>query len=167
MRGEGGGRSTSTASSRWEFSAENVRERLDCSWSMEAQVSEPYRMRSGREIVESLDKAARGVQAASEELSKLSQEFFEDGGIGLSFEVAVDEEKLRLYDDAVEEGLRPPPADIRQIKAERAVRAQDPQRWAEYQAKKARIDALKLWLTSLKAAISANQSLRKEMGDNL
>ncbi len=130
-------------------------------------MNEPYRMRSGREIVESLDKAARGVQAASEELSKLSQEFYEDGGIGLSFDIAVDEEKLRLYDDAVEEGTRPPPADIRQIKAERTVRAREPQRWAEYQAKKARIDALKLWLTSLKAAISANQSLRKEMGDNL
>jgi len=132
-----------------------------------AMSDEPYKMRSGQEIVEALDKAARGVQAASGELSRLTQEFYEEGGIGLKFKIAVDEEKLSIYETALKYDKRPPPADIREVLAEKRVRDKDPVGWTEFQAKKARIEALKIWITSLKAAISANQSLRKEMGDNV
>lgn len=124
-------------------------------------------MRSGQQVVEDLDRAARGVQAASEELSRLTQSFYEQEGIGITFKIAVDEEKLAIYERAIGREERPPPADIREAMAEKRVRTKDPERWAKYQADKARIEALKIWITSLKAAISANQSLRKEMGDNV
>lgn len=127
----------------------------------------PYEMRSGQQIVEALDKAARGVQTASGELSKLTQELYEEGGLGLRFKIAVDEEKLAIYDAAIMAGNRPPPADIRDARAEQRVREKHPTEYAAYQAKVARVEALKIWITSLKAAISANQSLRKELGEGL
>ncbi len=127
----------------------------------------PYELRSGQQIIEALDKAARGVQAASDELSRLTAEFYSEKGVGLRFKIAVDEEKLAIYEGAIGREERPPPADIREAMAEKRVRDQDPVRWSEYQAQKSRIEALKIWISSLKAAISANQSLRKEMGDNL
>lgn len=130
----------------------------------------PYRMRAGMEVLEALDKASRGVQAASTELSDLIQRFAEshidgDGqiidGLGIRFDVAVKEEIASIYEEALEAEHRPPPADVRQAKAERAVRIKDPELWAEYHATKARIDALKLWISNQKATISANQSIRK------
>lgn len=131
----------------------------------------PYQMRSGQEVLEALDKASRGVQSASTELSTLSQKFHEAHlaeetgeivmGIGLQFDVAVKEEIATIYELAIEEGRRQPPADVRVAQAERAIRVKKPDLWAEFHATKARIDALKTWISNMKATISANQSVRK------
>lgn len=127
----------------------------------------PYVPRSGQKVIEDLDQAGRGMHAAAFELSKLANEFYGDKGIGITYKIAVDEEKLSIWDDAIEHDRKPPPADIREAMAERRVRAKDPLRWAKYQSEKARIDALKLWMSNLKSSISACQSLRKEFGENL
>ncbi len=130
----------------------------------------PYQMRSGLEVLEALDKASRGVQAACTELSELSQRFHEayigeNGeiimGVGLRFKAALDDEKVSVYENAIDNGLKVPAADIREAKAERAVRIKKPELWTEYHTGKARIDALKDWVVNLKAAISANQSLAR------
>jgi len=131
----------------------------------------PYEMRSGQEVLEALDRASKGVQAASTELSELSQKFHEahlvestgeiEMGIGLRFDVAIKEEIATIYELAVEQGKRQPPADVRAAQAERAVRVKKPELWAEFHATKARIDALKSWIVNQKSTISANQSIRK------
>jgi hypothetical protein len=130
-------------------------------------VSETYQMRGGLEILEALDRASTGVEAAGRELSKLSQEFHEasedgsDLGVGLRYETAVRDEVAFLYQNAIENGTKPPPADVREAMAERAVQTKQPELWARYHNTNARITALKMWISNLKAVISANQSIRK------
>jgi len=128
---------------------------------------EPYEPRSGQKVVEDLDQAARGVQKAAFELSSLVNDFYGTDGIGIKLKVAVDEEKLHIWESAIQREERPPPADIREAMAEKFVRERDPMRWSEYVSKKARIEALKLWMSNLKGAMSANQSLRREFGDGV
>ena len=126
-------------------------------------------MRDGIQILEALDDASKGVQAAATELSKLSESFHEarldDGklvnGIGLEYKVAVDEEVVTIFELALSEDRKPPAQDVRAAMAERAVRVKRPELWAEYHAADARINALKLWISNLKAVISANQSIRR------
>ncbi len=127
-------------------------------------------MRAGGEILEALDEASKGVQAASTELSKLSEDFHsakvDDGGeisngLGLAYKVAVDEEVVAIFELALAEDRRPPPTDVRAAMAERAVRVKRPDLWAEYNATKSRINALKLWVSNQKSVISANQSIRR------
>ena len=127
-------------------------------------------MRAGGEILEALDEASKGVQAASTELSKLSEKFHSakiDGegeihnGIGLAYKVAVDEEVVTIFELALAEDRKPPATDVRAAMAERAVRVKRPDLWAEFHATKSRIDALKLWVSNQKSVISANQSIRR------
>lgn len=126
-------------------------------------------MRAGGEILEALDDASKGVQAAATELSKLSESFHEarldDGklvnGIGLEYKVAVDKEVVTIFELALSEDRKPPAQDVRAAMAERAVRVKRPELWAEYHAADARINALKLWISNQKAVISANQSIRR------
>lgn len=127
-------------------------------------------MRAGAEILQALDKASMGLQAASTELSELSQHFHEAriddngeivNGVGLEYDVAIKEEIAALYEAALEADKRPPPADVRAAKAERAVRVKRPDLWAEYHATNARIEALKSWTINQKQVISANQSIRR------
>jgi len=126
-------------------------------------------MRAPIEILEALDTASKGVQAASTELADLSQRFHQaehvngeiKNGLALEYDVAIKEEVAKIYDEAIEAEQKPPPADVRGAKAERHVRTVKPTLWAEYHATKARIDALKTWISNQKATISANQSIRK------
>lgn len=126
-------------------------------------------MRSGVEILRDLDDAAKGVQAGSTQLSQLLTSFgearVEDGaviqGTKLRYEVALDEELVRIYEDAVREGKRPPAEDVRGALARSAVRAKHPQLYADYEAQKTRIEALKLWLSNQRQVISGYQSLRR------
>jgi hypothetical protein len=127
-------------------------------------------MRAGAEILEALDRASKGVQAAATELAELSQKFHEAhldaddqivNGLALQYEIAIKEQVAAIYDAAIDLEQKPPPADVRQAKAERWVRTTDPHLWAEYHAMKSRIDALKTWISNQKATISANQSIRK------
>jgi len=116
-----------------------------------------------------LDDAARGVMAASTELSRLITKFGEasvddDGqlvqGVKLQYDVAIGEELAQLYQQAMEEGRRPPAEDLRAALAEKAVRVKSPQLWADYHATKSRIEALRLWLSNQRQVISGYQSLR-------
>jgi len=127
-------------------------------------------LRSGAEIMRDLDDAAREIQAAGVELSRLITTFGEafigsDGaikeGTKLRYEIAVKDEIARLYESALTEERRVPPEDVRSALAERAVRAKDPTLYAEYNASKTRIEALRLFISGRKAVISAYQSLRK------
>lgn len=119
-----------------------------------------------------LEEARRGVQAAATELSKLTQDFFhadldpETGdvkelGIGLRFDIAVKDELAFIYKDAIENERRPPAEDIREALAHRAVQTKQPALWAEFYNTKARIDALRSWISNTKAAIGAAQSILK------
>ena len=126
-------------------------------------------MRDGAEIMRDLDDAARGVMAASTELSRLITKFGEasvddDGqlvqGVKLQYDVAIGEELAQLYQQAMEEGRRPPAEDLRAALAEKAVRVKSPQLWADYHATKSRIEALRLWLSNQRQVISGYQSLR-------
>lgn len=130
----------------------------------------PYQMRSGQEVLEALDKASKGIQAASTELSQLSQQLHEAHrdeqgeivmGLALRYKAALDEEKVAVYELAIDNEQRPPAADIREAKASRAVRTKFPELWTEYHASIARLNALKDWVINQKAVISANQSLSK------
>lgn len=127
-------------------------------------------MRSGFEILEALDKAAKGLQMASSKLSRLSQDFLEakiteDGeiqvGVGLQFDTQVREEKIAIYQAAIAAEQRPPAEDLREAMALKAVEQKHPKLWVDYHGMKAQIDALKMWVSNEKQTISANQSLRK------
>ena len=125
-------------------------------------------MRSASQVMEALDEASRGVQAASTELSQLVTSFYEAGegpegeilsGVGLRFETKLKEELASIYQDAIAKGTRPPAEDIREALAYKAVETKHASLFAEYHSKKGRIDALRMWIANQKAAIGANQSL--------
>lgn len=127
-------------------------------------------MRAASEIMEALDEASKGIQAAATELSKMSQAFHEakvdpesgeigELGIGLRFDIAVKDELATIYESHIEEGRRPPAEDIREAMAHRAVQTKRPDLWASYHSTKARIDALRSWIANQKSATSANQSI--------
>lgn len=130
----------------------------------------PYEMRSGGEILRALDQASKSVEAAATELGQLIQEFGEAHideqgeivmGVGLQFDTAIREERARLWEEAIRAERRPPPEDVREAMAQRAVREKDPALWVEYNAVRSRIDNLRAWISNQKAIISANQSIRK------
>jgi len=127
-------------------------------------------MRSGGEIMVALDEASKGISAAATELSQLTTSFYEvsegpEGelilGTGLQFDIALKDELSSIYTDAIENDCRPPAEDIRAAMAERAIQTKRPGLWAEFHTKKARIEALRSWISNQKAAISANQTLMK------
>lgn len=125
-------------------------------------------MRSASEVMIALDEASEGVQSASTELSKVSQEFYgarvdehgqEQLGLGLAFDVALKEAITDIYTEAIEQNRRPPAEDIRAAMAFKRIRRNQPKLWIDYHGRKARIEALKMWISNQKAAISANQSV--------
>ena len=135
-------------------------------------------MRSGQQIVEALDAASQGVEKANRELARLKLNFYEADldpqtgevkklGVGLRFDSAIREELAGIYERAIANGERPPAEDIRQAMADKAVQTKHPDLWAEFHNTKARIESLKSWLTNQRAAISADQSLRREHGEGL
>lgn len=124
------------------------------------------------EVMEGLEDARRGVQAAATELSKLTLDFHhadldpdtgqvKELGIGLRFDIAIKDELAFIYENAIENGHRPPAEDIREAMAHRAVQTKQPALWAEYHNTKARIDALRSWISNQKSAIGAAQSILK------
>jgi len=115
-------------------------------------------MRSGVEILRDLDDASRGVQTASTELSQLVTRF---GDTKLQYEVAVGDELLRIYEEALQDGRRVPPEDLRSALAEKAVRTKQPELAATYNEQKTQIEALRLWLSNQRQVISGYQSLRR------
>lgn len=129
-----------------------------------------YTPRSGQQILDDLDRATRSLHAASEELSRLTQQFTAsvldkegqlENGIGLQYDIALQEEISTIYKLAENAGQRPPPADVREARALQAVRTKRPELWASYHQTKARITALRSWISNLKEEIGGLQSLRK------
>lgn len=127
-------------------------------------------VRDGIEIMAALDEAAKAVQAGSTELSKLIAKFREGyvdengelhEGLKLRYEVAIDEELVRIFEESVTKGQRPPAEDVRGALARSAVRSKHPTLWADYNHVETRIHALRLWLSNQKAVISGYQSLRR------
>jgi len=121
-------------------------------------VSDVRSMRSGAEILRDLDDASRGVQQASTKLSQLVTRF---GDTKIRYETAIGEELLRIYEEAVQDGRRVPPTDLRAALAEKAVRTKSPDLFALYSEQKTQIEALKLWLSNQRQVISGYQSLRR------
>lgn len=115
-------------------------------------------MRSGVEILNDLDAASKGVQAASTKLSQLVTNF---GDTKIRYEVAIGDELLRIYEEAVQDGRRVPPQDLRAALAEKAVRTKAPDLAALYNEQRTQIEALKLWLSNQRQVISGYQSLRR------
>jgi len=127
-------------------------------------------VRSGVEILRDLDDACRQVQSKSVDLDRGLKTFGEshiddDGqliqGTRLRYEVAIDEELLRIHEEAMKEGKRVPAEDLRGAMARMAVRQKHPALVAEYEAQKTWINALKLSISNQKAVISGYQSLRR------
>lgn len=126
-------------------------------------------MRSMAEVMNALDESSKGVQKVSGELSRMMIAFYSASfdettgeikeGVGLRFELAQKRELATIYTDALRDQQKVPAADIRDAMAQRALRSTQPTLWAEYHATHARIEALKLWISNQKAAISANQSV--------
>lgn len=133
-------------------------------------MTDPRSMRSGAEIMRDLDDACRSVQAKGAELSRAITKFGEayideDGqlvqGTKLRFEVAIDEELLRIHTEAMGEGKRVPAEDLRAAMARLGVRTKHPELVAEYEAQRTHIEALKLHLSNARQVISGYQSLRR------
>lgn len=127
-------------------------------------------MRAGGELNEALDEAILGVQTRSTKYAKLHLAFHEahvdeNGelqlGLNLRYETAVQDELLAIHTNALQNGTRVPAEDLRTAMAERAVRTKYPQLFADYQAAKTEIEAMKLWLANQRAVISGYQSLRR------
>ena len=126
------------------------------------------------DVMDELRTAAQELDSGSTELAQLTSTFEgyvdkETGdyfpGPGMRFEVAVQTEVIRLYDESIVAEKRPPAEDVRRAKAEMKVREEQPDLWGEYHALKTRISALKIWNSARKASISARQSvLRGERG---
>lgn len=125
---------------------------------------------SGAETMVALEEARRGLQAASTELSQLITTFYKASegpegetvlGTGLQFDVAIKDELSFIYTNAIANTQRLPPADIREAMAHQAVQTKHEALWAKYHTDKARIEALKSWISSQKAAITACQSVLK------
>ena len=117
-----------------------------------------------------LEEARRGLQSAATELSQLLTTFYkavedDEGemvlGTGLQFDIAIKDELSFIYGDSIENSRRLPPADIRESMAHRAVQTKRPQLWAKFHTDKARIDALRSWISAQKDAIKACQSIMK------
>jgi hypothetical protein len=127
-------------------------------------------MRDGAQILRDLDDACRSVQSKSADLDRGLKKFGEAHvddagqliqGTKLRYEVAIDEELIRIHEEAIQEGRRAPAEDIRGALARRAVRTKQPELVAEYEQQKTWINALKLSISNSKAVISGYQSLRR------
>lgn len=116
----------------------------------------------------SLDEASADIQRLATKLSNLTEEMYEarineDGemvlGVGLQYDVALKEEMVAIYTDAMENERKLPAEGIREAIAWTAVKTKNPKLWIDYHNKSREIDGIKLWISNNKAAISANQSV--------
>lgn len=124
-------------------------------------MSDAFTGRSGAEIARDLDRVTQGIERASNRLSRLLTDFHgfdENGemGTGLEYEVRKEEEISDLY-----ELEKPPPADVREARAKRAVRTKYPELWAKYHKQKAEIEGLRKWLADNKDMKNGLQTLQK------
>jgi len=125
-------------------------------------------LRAAGEVMKALDDASAEIQRVSTKLSRLSVEMYEgkisaDGevemGIALRYEEALDDALIAIYTDAMEGERKMPAEGIREAIARKAVKTKDLPLFLDYRNKLQEIEAMKVWITSQKAAISANQSV--------
>lgn len=111
------------------------------------------------DTLKELEDAAKGLDAASTKLSRLTKDFEGPEGVGTRYRIAIEDARINLYDDAIKGERRPPAQDVRDAKAERHVRLTDPELYSDFTQLETEITALKLWISSKKASISARQSV--------
>lgn len=118
--------------------------------------------------MKALDDASAEIQRVSTKLSKLSIELYEakvddDGeihmGLALQYEAAMDEALIGIWATRTAAGDKMPAADLRDAMARAAMKKTELKLFLEYRNKLQEIEAMKVWISSQKAAISANQSV--------
>ncbi len=116
-------------------------------------------------IQRELEDACRSLDNATDELYKNLVRFESRDGPGTLYEIAIQSQLIKLHDEAVEQGKRPPAEDIRRALAERAVRVEQPDLYDEWRELSTKIEAARIYISGRKAAISGRQSvLRGERG---
>lgn len=106
-----------------------------------------------------LNDAAGALQRAANHLYQNTLRFEGADGVGARYEIAVEAQIAKIYDDAIANETRPPAEDIRLAKAHSTVRADQPDLWKQYRDGKTDIDASRIWISATKAAINARQSV--------
>lgn len=114
-----------------------------------------------------LEQAAQALDAASDELSGLTQQFEggpdENGewqpGPQLRYESAVDGHIAAIYEECVAHERRVPAEDVRAAMARARVEREQPDLFADYHRIRSRIEALQRWISARKASVSARQSI--------
>ena len=109
-----------------------------------------------------LNTAAKGVASASTKLASVTKGLENESdngeitlGVGARYRIALEEALVAVY-EATE---KPPPADIRQAKANARLRQTHPELVAEYDRLTTEVKALSQWIAANKQVISAKQSV--------
>jgi len=125
-------------------------------------------MRAAAEVMAALDEASAEIQRVSTKLSNLSIALYEAQvddqgeihmGLALRYEQALDEALIGIWTTTMASGSKMPAADLRDAMARQAMKVTDLPLFLEYRNKLQEIEAMKVWIASQKAAISANQSV--------
>jgi hypothetical protein len=121
-------------------------------------------------VLAALEKAATELDAMTNRLGRAVKQFEttvdeETGelvlGPGIRYDIAVKDKRIQIYDNAIENDKRPPAEDIRQAKAEKMVRDEEPELWADYQQLSTEMSALRIGISARKESIRARQSILK------
>jgi hypothetical protein len=125
------------------------------------------------EVLRELQAAARGIDAASNELGQLLMKYEgvekpdENGemtfypGTLLRWGDLVQSKSMAIVDRYENEGKRAPARETVLDRAQWLARKEDEELWAQYHAQRARINALQKWISAKRETISARQSLLK------
>jgi hypothetical protein len=110
-----------------------------------------------------LRQAALNVSKQAGRLYHLTREFDGAGGelgVGKRYEVAIAEAKIKLVEDAIFAGDKPPgDADYRAAKAEMIVRSEDPTLYNEHHRLTTEMEALRVWIREERNTIEARRSV--------
>jgi hypothetical protein len=109
--------------------------------------------------MEGLNAAAAGLQRAANRLYSRMMKFEGADGTGTQYDIAVQDQRVAIYDEAISEGKRPPAEDIRAALAEKFVRENEPVLYSNWKKGKTEINALRIWISAMKQSISARQSI--------
>lgn len=106
-----------------------------------------------------LNEAAAGMQKAANRLYNRIIKFEGAEGIGTKYKIAVKDQLLAIYDEAIQAEKRPPAEDIRTARAEKIVREGNPSLYSEWKVGSTEINALRIWISAMRQSISARQSV--------
>lgn len=109
--------------------------------------------------MDGLNTAAAGLQRAANRLYKAILEFEGAEGVGTRYDIAVEDQLIAIYDEALAAKQRPPAEDIRRALAEKTVREHEPALYSAWKSGSTEITALRIWISAMKQSISARQSI--------